>query len=112
MGNGVCFQSSAGLMWQTEPSTMFSTYEEAEEYVAGLKLGGFNDWRLPTRNELLSLSELLLLKKGDCSIRIKKGHWVTDNNRQAGFWDDYPLCGGPEFRWVKSSKGLVRAVRP
>jgi uncharacterized protein DUF1566 len=113
MGNGVCRQLPSGLMWQIERSKKFSTWEEANEYVNRLELGGYNDWRLPTRNECLTFSELLLIKKGDCSIKIKKSHWISDNKkRKPGFWDEYPLCGGSEFRWVKSKEGFVRAVRP
>ncbi len=92
---------------------MISTKEETDEYADKLQLGGFDDWRLPNRDECLMLSELLLTNKEDCPITIEKGHWVNDNNKhKPGFWDDYPLCGGPEFRWVKSKEGFVRAVRP
>ena len=114
LGNGVCYQVSAGLMWQIKKTGVISTQEEADEYVKKLQLAGFDDWRLPTRDECLFLSELLLMKKGDCAIKKStKGYWVSNGKRgKAGFWDDYPLCGGPEFRWVKSKKGYVRAVRP
>lgn len=113
MGNGVCQQLPTGLMWQIEKSKLISNWQEADEYVNRLQLGGFDDWRLPTRDECFTLSTLLLMKKGDCPIKIKKGHWVTENKkRKSGFWDDYPLCGGPEFRWIKTKKGYVRAVRP
>jgi len=113
IGNGVCRQLPSGMMWQIKKSEAISTWEEANEYANRLELGGFNDWRLPTRHECLFFSELLLMKKGDCGITIKKGHWISDNKkRKPGFWDEYPLCGGSEFRWVKSKKGFVRAVRP
>jgi len=112
-GNGVCHQIPAGLMWQIKESKMISTWEEANEYTSSLQLGGFDDWRLPTRDECLMLTELLLMKKGDCPIKIKKGNWVSNSNKlKPGLWDDYPLCGGPEFRWVDSKEGFVRAVRP
>ena len=113
MGNGICQQLPTGLMWQQKTSKTFATLEEAEEYVNNLKLGGFDDWRLPTRNESLMLSELLLMKKGDCRIKTKRSHWVLDSDKlKIGYWEDYPLCGGPEFRWVDGSQGAVRAIRP
>jgi hypothetical protein len=113
MGNGVCQQLPTGLMWQIEKSKMISDWQDADEYANKLQLGGFDDWRLPTRDECFKLSYLLLMKKGDCSIKIKKGHWVTENKKgKSGFWDDYPLCGGPELRWIKTKEGSVRAVRP
>lgn len=112
MGNGVCRQLPSGLMWQIQESKKFSTWNEANEYVSTLKLGGFDDWRLPTRDECLTLTELLELKIGDCPIKIKKGHWISNNDKgESGYWEDYPLCGGSEFRWVKEKKGSVRGVR-
>ena len=114
MGNGVCSQLPSGLMWQIEESKKIPTWEEAHDYANRLKLGGFDDWRLPTRDECLFLSELLLMKKGDCPIKNKGGHWVNVHwsSGKSGHWEDYPLCGGPEFRWVNSKEGYVRAVRP
>ncbi|MBW1812694.1 MAG: DUF1566 domain-containing protein [Deltaproteobacteria bacterium] len=114
LGNGVCHQLPAGLMWQIKKSKMISTQEEADEYVKRLQLAGFDDWRLPTHNECLFLSELLMMKKGDCPIKKStKGYWVSNGKKgESGFWDDYLLCGGPEFHWVTSKKGYVRAVRP
>lgn len=107
MGNGVCRQLPAGLMWQIDKSEMISNWQEAEEYADRLELGGFDDWRLPTRNECFRLSNLLLMKKGDCPIKIKKGQWVTETKKvKSGFWEDYPLCGGPEFRWIKTKGGF------
>ncbi|MCB2183569.1 MAG: DUF1566 domain-containing protein [Desulfobulbaceae bacterium] len=115
MGNGSCREVSSGLMWQIERSTQFATWKEADAYVKTMSHGGFNDWRLPTYDESYRLAELLLMeKKADCPIKIKKSFWVSDNGKKgkAGYWEDYPLCGGPELRWVKSSKGSVLAVRP
>lgn len=113
MDNGVCQQFPGGLMWQIEKSRMIFNLQEAGEYANHLQLGGFDDWRLPTRDEYFTLYKLLLMKKGDCSITIRKGHWVTENKMvKSGFWDDEPLCGGPEFRWIKTKEGFVRAVRP
>ncbi len=113
MGNGVCRQFPTGLMWQIEKSKVISNWHQANEYAKKLQLGGFDDWRLPTREECFALSHLLLMKKGDCPIKIKKGKWVTDNKKgRSGFWDDYLLCGGPELRWIKTQDGSVYAVRP
>lgn len=112
MGNGICLQHPSGLMWQIEESQKFSNLNDAINYVTTLTLGGFNDWRLPTRDECLSLAELLEMKIGDCPIKIKRGHWVSNNNKhESGYWEDYPLCGGSEFRWIKDKKSTVRAVR-
>ncbi|MEN8191104.1 MAG: DUF1566 domain-containing protein, partial [Thermodesulfobacteriota bacterium] len=95
LGNGVCSYHPSGLMWQIEPSKKISTLKEALEYVNSLELAGFTDWRLPTRDECLNLAELIDMKKGNCSMKIDRAHWVQDRkNGKAGYWDDYPLCGG------------------
>jgi Protein of unknown function (DUF1566) len=113
MGNGVCRQVPSRLMWQIKKSQKFSTRDEANEYVSSLQLGGFDDWRLPTREEYLFLSELLALNKDTCPIKFKRAHWASDRHKgNPGHWEDYPLCGGSEFLWVKGEEGSVRAVRP
>ena len=113
MGNGMCRQLPSGLLWQIKESPEFSTWDEANEYVTSLQLGGYDDWRLPTREECLFLSELLEIKKGTCPIKFRRAHWIsTKHNGKSGYWDDYPLCGGSEFRWVRGKEGSVRAVRP
>jgi len=112
MGNGTCLQLPSGLLWQMKKSHVFSTWNEANEYITTLKLAGFGDWRLPTRDECLSLLEVLEMKKGNCPITIKRGHWIRNNEKaESGYWEDYPLCGGSEFRWVREKKGSVRGVR-
>ena len=52
--DGTVTDTSTGLMWQQETAGPM-TWEEAISYCEGLSLGGYNDWRLPNRNELQSL---------------------------------------------------------
>lgn len=50
--------NATGLIWPVEFSAKRLTFAEAERYVAELnakKHCGFDDWRLPTRVELLTL---------------------------------------------------------
>ena len=46
-----------GLMWQdnADAKTVQENWKGAVEYCQNLTLLGFNDWRLPARNELLSI---------------------------------------------------------
>lgn len=47
-----------GLMYQNQPFTKRYSWKEAGEYCQGLTLGGYSDWRLPIRDELIKLSNI------------------------------------------------------
>ena len=53
-GDGTVTDTSTGLMWQQQTAGAM-TWEAAISYCEGLSLGGYDDWRLPNRNELQSL---------------------------------------------------------
>lgn len=44
-----------GLLWQPGLSSEMMTYEDAQEYIRKLDVGGFRDWRLPTIKELQAI---------------------------------------------------------
>jgi hypothetical protein len=100
-------------MWQSESSKEFSSFEDAEAYIKGLNLGGYTDWRFPTKDELYTLGYLFDLKAGiDCPMKLKGSFWNKNGKGEAGEWFSYPLCGGSDFKYIRSTKGRVRAVRP
>ncbi|MCP5087084.1 MAG: TIR domain-containing protein, partial [Rhodobacteraceae bacterium] len=56
----VIIDHATGLTWQKSGSSNYMTYQKAQEYVKQLnreRFAGFNDWRLPTIPELMSLLE-------------------------------------------------------
>ena len=53
--NGTVTDTTTGLMWQQAETGTEKTWEEAIDYCKALGLAGYNDWRLPDRNELESL---------------------------------------------------------
>jgi len=115
-GGEICLEVRSGRMWQVAKSGSFSSPGEAELYAGELELGGYNDWRLPTREELLALYSLFFWKKnGNCSMSNTGEFWaVTRDGKPApGHWETYYLCG-PEQKYVEASgtPGSVRAVRP
>ncbi len=58
--NGTITDRSTGLMWQKAGTDWFLRHYEALEYIDSLNNGrfaGYNNWRLPTLEELLSLLE-------------------------------------------------------
>ncbi len=52
--NGTISDTTTGLMWQ-KGETGAMTWEQALAYCENLQLAGYNDWRLPNRNELQSI---------------------------------------------------------
>ena len=56
--NGIVVKDEVtGLEWQQEISGTY-TYEEALDYCENLEYGGFDDWRVPSMHELVSLIDL------------------------------------------------------
>jgi hypothetical protein len=60
--DGSITDSQTSLMWITEDAwqreAKWYTWDEAKEwsnYVNGIKFGGYQDWRLPTEDEILTL---------------------------------------------------------
>jgi len=56
-GDGTVTDKVTGLMWQQVPPEAFYSWSEAQTYADNLDLGGYDDWRLPTMKELLSLAD-------------------------------------------------------
>jgi hypothetical protein len=55
-GDGTVSDLDTGLVWQKTMGAKL-TWEEAKAGAAALRLGGHNDWRLPTIKELYSLMD-------------------------------------------------------
>ena len=54
----ICEEKKLGkLMWEDEKEIFKGTWGEAKHYCENLNLAGYNDWRLPTRLELLSITD-------------------------------------------------------
>ncbi len=59
-GDKVVFDESTGLMWQQSGSSKQMTFEDAKNWIRELnqnRFASFNDWRLPTLEEAMSLME-------------------------------------------------------
>jgi len=55
--NDTTIDNNTGLMWQSVPSDDKFSWEEGVEYCEDLELDGFSDWRLPSAEELFSISD-------------------------------------------------------
>lgn len=56
-GDGTVTDLNTGLMWQQVPPAAFYTWADAQTYADNLSLAGYDDWRLPTIKEELSLAD-------------------------------------------------------
>ena len=92
-GGTVVYDHPSGLRWQQSGSQSDMNYERAKNYVSELnheQFAGYNDWRLPTLEEAMSLVESTQ-KNSDlhidqifdpCQMRI----WTSDFRRDSMSW--------------------------
>ncbi|MCP4265916.1 MAG: DUF1566 domain-containing protein [Candidatus Brocadiaceae bacterium] len=84
---------ASGLMWQQSGSTKEITYKTAKTYVAKLnsdQFAGYNDWRLPSIEEAMTLVEPYR-KNGDTYIdsvfdKTQSWIWTSDLNNASFAW--------------------------
>ena len=114
-GDGTVTDTSTGLMWQQQTAGPM-TWEEAISYCEGLSLGGYNDWRLPNRNELQSLVDYTRYCPAiDTTVfpgTMSSNYWSSTT---CAYYTSYAWCVGFHDGFVyydgKSSSYYVRAVR-
>ena len=101
-------------MWTKERSKRLAAISEVQIHIDKLNKGQFDDWRLPTKQELFDLFAIFDLKNnGDVKVRMEGKYWLADSEGQVsvGTWEIGEGCG-PERRFYSGGKGYVRAVRP
>lgn len=102
---GVIMDHATGRLWQKAGAAGFVTYEEAKAYIEELnqqQFAGYNDWRLPTIPELMSLVEK---EKQDNGMYINPLFDTTQ------FWCWSADLSLPKAAWLVDFKhGTVNAV--
>jgi hypothetical protein len=48
MGDGTVYDTDTNISWYKHPNNNPTTWDEAMKWAAGLTVGGYSDWRLPT----------------------------------------------------------------
>ena len=88
-----------GLLWEDTAHSKHSklTYKEAKEYCASLKLGNYEDWRLPTVYELLSIVDF---KRYEPAIKSAFAFVETEGE----YWSNTAYVGDNKEQWVISFK--------
>lgn len=113
---GVVVDRVTGLMWQRRIPNQFATFAEAGRSCEALSLGGYHDWRLPSRIELVSLLDTTRTQP---SIDVEAFpdtpiDWFWTASRAAGdpssAWYVYFYFGYPKTDDV-TSRFSVRCVR-
>jgi hypothetical protein len=74
-----------GLSYQNQPFTETYTWQEAKEYCSNLTLGGYSNWRLPTRKELKKLITKEQNSGKNVNYYIRK-EFVDNVESWAWFW--------------------------
>lgn len=115
-GNGTIRDTKSGLMWTTVDSSVVTgacmTYYQAADYVKKLTTGGYNDWRLPTANELHGIYKTKPFFPSD---KITK-YWSGDVVLRGWNKHVHVVSTVKESAWNKEEFGLekcahVRAAR-
>ncbi len=108
--------TSTGLEWQAIPFAESMKHADAVQACAELRLGGHDDWRLPTRAELLSLVD-------DTSYSPAIDTDAFPDAPSAWFWTSTPYARDDSYAWIvhfglgnsnirgRDNGSRVRAVR-
>ncbi len=114
-GDETLTDNNTNLIWQLQIDNTTRNWDTAEQYCSSLNLGGHNDWRLPTRLELISIVDYGNYDPAsDITVfgNFPISYYWTSTTRGAG---DTPfvisfLSGTPYTR-EKSNSAYTRCVR-
>jgi len=115
--NGI-YDAATGLTWQQSGSKNYMTFENSESYIQQInseKHGDFEDWRLPTLEEAMSLMEPNQKEQGlfidSVFDKTQRIIWTSDKESASFAWVVYFYNGScPNLR-IPFNLFFVRAVR-
>ena len=116
--DGTIVDRATGLTWQKSGSSDLLNYKDVQLYIDKLnrnRFAGYNDWRLPTVDELASLLEPEE-KSGELFIdpifdNQQKWCWSSDRRPSGGSWD-VSFSSGNVGPVNTDNSNYVRAVCP
>jgi hypothetical protein len=92
-GDGTVTDNVTGLMWQQTVPTGNYTWSQAVAYCPKLTLAGHNDWRLPSRIELVSIVDFGVTSGATINATY------FPSTPASGFWSSSPLAGSSSDAW-------------
>lgn len=97
------------LMWQDgDLSPHEMTHDEAVHYCENLNSAGFNDWRLPTIKELLSITDDTRFEPAINKAFKNVAYETTDHRGERWYWSQTKSAGASSSVWVvNSNDGFV-----
>ena len=104
------------LQWQDDTIGTRTTWQGAIDRCEALILGGYSDWRLPTRKELLSIVDDTKFNPSIYSTFVNTStlnfYWssTTTTNNSSNAWHIFFYYGGTNF-YYKTNTNYVRCVR-
>jgi hypothetical protein len=113
--DGTMIDTGRNLMWQQGRSQeQFTDGAAAQAYADNLDLADFDDWRLPTSQELWDLyfaNDYPMAGKLASEVELDGSYWTRDGDEiRAGYLEDGDDPGINRY-FRDSDKGFVRAVR-
>ena len=112
----VVYDATTGLTWQKGGAPTAMTLEKAQQYVKDMnvkKFAGFDDWRLPTVEEALSLMEKQPQNKFHISPEFEykiNFIWTADRTKNGRIWMAYFYDGMVDLEHEKFN-ARVKLVR-
>ncbi len=100
-GDGTITDNITGLMWQKVDGGEMA-FDNASAYCKSLTLGGFNDWRLPTSDELYSITNLDNVNPSLNTIYFTK-------NLAEYWWTSEPRADDASKVWAVNAGGGIGA---
>jgi len=115
-GDGTVTDNVTSLIWQQEDDETARIWDDAISYCNDLTLGGYSDWRLPSKKELISIVDY-----GTYNPSIDTTYFFNAN--ASYYWSSTTVAGNSSFAWYvffysgnfnyfnKSNSSYVRCMR-